>query len=435
MKFWILIALTSLFGGHEVLAKECESLVEGKLRALSPSTAGGAEIVWRNFFANATGEYQYSTNPMINMALQSKLDQEVVFNFNVGFKYKSEQEALEKALLVKPAADQADNVVKEKGRGIKLGDTHVKLGLRALNFSSKTSQGDLWDLGFMTFTLNDKLLLDERGLGVSYKKPLAIGQVHLFSGAVFTQLVREGKSCISQNTFLASDSEETVGNLFAGAFLYWNVQGPPTPTGPAAAVDEEEFIPVEASQPEIRPALWGAGLLFNGNQQVEDGKLYFDLYHRSSVGTLVDYSAEVAVEKFQQASSLGYYLKLFKTFTTGNNQIIRPQVGFSSFHLLNGKQAFAPENSNLFLGEIMQFTPTGKDIVFYGFTYVINDDWSAAINQYGHYGNAQERELNSDLQYHFGQKGYFKVSYNYVKNSPFIKKDFSQWGVEVRWFL
>ncbi len=432
--YWMVSVLCSHVGFRTVEAKECESMVDRQLGESSATTALGTELVWRSFYDNSSGDYQNSINPMVNFALRTNVAEDVLFNFNMGVKYKAEQENLKKSLAKK---EEETSATHGKGRGIKMWDTQLKLGFRALNFSGKTAGGDLWDLGLLTFSLNEKLLLDERALGISYKMSVPYGQVHLFSGAMYNLFAREGNGCISQNTFVVSESTENANNLFAGAFFYWN--GSPSPsstlTMESAAAAPDEFLPVDAAQTEEKPAFWGAGVYAESTEQLDEEKFYFDVFHRWSLGSLVDYSTEVAVEQLANASSLGYFLKFFKTLTTNNHQIIRPQIGISSFNRLTGEKEFKSNNSNLFFGEVMQFMTSGKDIIFYGFSYVINDFWSFSLNQIGHYAKAQEREIDTDLQYYYRKNLFFKLSYNYVSNSPFIKRDFSQYGLEARWFF
>ena len=221
---------------------------------------------------------------------------------------------------------------------------------------------------FLTTTLNNQLLLDERGLGFDIMRTCSSVQLRFFASSVLYEFSREGRTCISKSTFVKRETGEkkpdSFSQYFWGTQLSFIIGGG---SSPAVKAEDDEFSDIDtttASRPfSIDVLYYGEGLDYAKNRR------HFAALHNEYFFKIIDYHFETALQYYKRYATVGYIGGLSRNFFMGKAGIIKPFVGYTGYNCIKGHEAFAPSFSNMFLSDRMQYLTLDNQIIFGGITY------------------------------------------------------------------
>lgn len=396
--FIIAVFLSFIFSF--LYGKECDSELNAHLIPFSEKTSGNTEFVLSGYLFREQEKWDWNGKIFFNFALEHYFSDSWYFFMNSALKYKTE------------STKETDS--QNKGKG--LGNYPIRLGVRDffLGYQDSTFEAKI---GFLTYTLNDSLLLDERALGLDMRwKESFFIQPRFIVGWVISRLAREGRSCASQFAFdkkedLVKDKE--FANSFGAIVFNWNFITSNKRETKREEKEEEEFEEINNNDKNTIPFRFQTNYYFETYDNYEEWKQFIGLYHSYGLGDF-RYSLEIATQFYQKGIALGYlarfsYLFFFSSFS------LQTSAGFTSYLSLQNNSIFSPIFSNLFLSDYMQYLTKDKDILFLEIQFKPSQFFYLSSAFYYDLSGIKTWEIDNAITYYYKENSQIRFSYQQIQ--------------------
>ena len=424
-KYIIIIIVIQLILTNLSFSKECESELNGNLIKVSESDSLNAEIVVSANINNETYAFKAYFMPMLNFAYQHTFSDTFLFFTNVGIKFKTYSEEEESPIY---------NTNSSGGRF-----SIVKPALRELYFSSFTQDYQL-KFGFLTTSLNEQLLLDERGAGFDFNYKTEHLNFRVFGSAVINAFSKEGKMCISKSKFVATefpDGESSAWNVqryfYAVSFEFIFGSRPAVQQNPDSN-SEDEFQETTPENVNTKPFKFDLTYFSEYYSDIDKFKHFLGIHSANTILGL-DYAIEGAFQFYRGDVAFGYIIRLSDTFIFGNGQKLKVFAGYTGYHKISGSSPFMPVSSNLFLSERMQYLTYDDKILFYGISYSPVKFFELEISGYHQLSSASSSEMDIILTFYYYKASKIRIGYSLVERKDLYQSYYHQFFVELRFMF
>lgn len=380
-------------------SRECVSELPAHLIKVTDSFSANSEVVLGEYIHDGTGQYDNYHKIMVIGAAEWFFTRNSGVYFNGAVKYIPRN---------KSKIDTGDD---PKGKGSGKGNDHVRFSLRDLYLQS-SSESYYAKAGFVTVTVNESLLVDERGVGFDAGLMFPKIKFRTFASSVVREFMREGRTCASKNFFEARESEEN-GNFNSLSRYFWGIQTGITLWGSGTDVnsDDEEFSDVKAET--ARPFVLNVMYYGEGVDNGRDRHHFFDLHNKYSLAT-IDYRVEGAVQYYHRDYTVGYIGEMSRRFYLGESFEIKPFIGYTAYNTVQGDTPFEPLFSNMFLGERMQYLTRDDDVIFSGIRVVPVKKVELDFSGFRKISGDKSYELDSEITFYYLKPSKIRIGYAYV---------------------
>jgi hypothetical protein len=414
--------------------KECDSELNGNLHKANENVQGNAELFLGIYNSNFKDESKTTLTPMLNLAGEVKTSAESSLFVNGSVKYKVPTD--------EEKEEEGESTGEEGKKGAQLGDWRI--GLRDAYFRSKIAAVDA-KLGFMTYTMGEQLLLDDRALGIDLAIPTSIASLRLFAAGVLDPFSREKQACISKNTFAPKALEEEEGDgethekgkgrnfaiskHFAGVRLEFGA-GPHHEKPAATNSEEDEFETTSLEATNEQNTRYGLIYFVESKDDLSTFRHFPGVFGNTTIAS-IDVTGETAVQLDDDSSTLGYIGKINRSFVLSDARVVKLFSGYTAYHEISGERAFAPTYSNLFLGEAAQYLTKENNIAFAGAAYHPTNTLGLQAATYGKITDSTSSELDLSATYYYWEHSKLKLGGNWLFGDRY-RNDLYQAYAEIR---
>ena len=405
---------------NEIYAKDCDSELDSHLLKLNENSNANAEFVFGGYFDNENGTYEDYYKPMINLAYEYNFSADTLLYYNGAFKYRVSKDEPE---------GEAVAVETESNHGKGMGTGAFKFGFRHFYLQHKDESSQI-KLGFLTTTLNEMLLVDERGLGADYKLTTGIVKTHVFATQIVSQFAREDAGCVSKTTFKNREiapKTETFSDAFGGINFELDFEKH------VAESDnpDDEFLEVKKEDAGKKPFKMDFTYYVESYDYLKDYK-HFAALHQAYMLFGLSYAVEGAFQFYNEDVAFGGILKVSKTFFNDTVGAIKLFSGYTGWDEIKGDSPFMPLDSNIFLSDRQQYLTYDNNVVFYGINYRPVQRVIFEIAAYHNSGNTHSMELDINLTVYYTESAKAKIGYNLIEKPDITGDYYNQFYGEIR---
>jgi hypothetical protein len=420
----------ALAGTSNAVAKDCDSELNGNLHEAAANVKGNAELFLGVYNSNFKGTNKTTLTPMLNFAGEVKTGDDSSLFLNGAIKYKV------------PVEEEEEEDSNEGKKGAQLGDWRI--GLRDAYFRSKTGAVD-YKLGFMTYTMGEQLLLDDRALGMDLTIPTPLFSARVFAAGVLDPLSREKQTCISKNTFAPESEMEEEENSethekgkgrnfamskhFAGVRLEFG-DSPRHEKPAATGGEEEEFEATSIEATNEQSARYGLLYFVESREDLSKFKHFPGAFGNASAAG-IDLAGEAALQITDGGSAVGYLAKAGRSFVLSDARVVKLFTGYTAHNSLSGDEAFGTSYSNLFLGEAAQYLTKDNNIAFAGASFQPTQSLGFQLASYNKLSKAASSELDLSTTYYYLAHSKAKIGANWLYGDAY-NEDLYQAYLEIR---
>ncbi len=427
-----------LFGfSTRALEKECDSELNAHLLELNPHVKANAEAVIGVYHSNFKDPNETTVTPMVNFATDVTTSDRTNVFVNGSIKYK-----------VETTSEASEDTSSEGKKGAQIGDWRILFRDAYLH-----QKNDVFDakIGFMTYTLGEQLLLDDRALGIDVTVPGKLFSTRFFAAGVLDPFSREKQNCISKNTFRPHDEEESnesetgtekkgkgrnfsISKHFAGFRVDFSENNQHSTDAQQKASDkEDEFVATTMEQANTSRTHYGLLYLVESRDDFTTFRHFPGAFLNTSIAT-VDLNAETALQLYDGDSTLGYLGKAYRSFVLPDSQIVKLFTGYTAFNTIKGDSAFEPSYSNIFLGEVNQYLTKENNIAFVGGSYHPNSSLEFQFGSYHKILDQNSSEFDLNTTYYYYKYSKIKVGANWIYGKAFPDERYQVYA-EIRHIL
>ncbi len=425
-KFLVLAGVVGLSVGP-ASAKECDSELDAHLEQLGPTLRGNMEFAAAAVTVDADGTEKQVYEASAGLALEKKMGEASSLYFN-GVLKAFQSDAKDR---VEGSGDEEEEEGGHGGGRRLSGSTPIRLGIRSAYY--QYASGDFTSrLGFMGFKLNEGLLLDERGTGgyVDYRH--GSWRLQGFGAQVNEEFAREGRNCASKSLFDKKSKEggiEMVSEDFAGLSL--NLDLGRAGGGAVGATGEDEFVAVDKNAISAKSPTFGLAYFTENVNNEEKTRHYVDLHHTWSILS-VDYAMEAAVQYADADQTFGGIARVARPTDMGDLGVLSPFAGYTAYAPIKGSTPFAAPNSNMFLGERMQYITMDNRVVFGGARLATGPSWLWELSHYRKESGDKSNETDVAATWRAAERTKWKLVYAQIHQTSKEPNDYHQVALELR---
>ncbi len=391
MKFLItLILFVTIISS--AYAKDCDSELPGHLIPFNDSFSGNAEIVLGFYLNDYYGSLNDYYKPMINSAFNYSI------YVNTGLKFK--------------IPDGSEGNGSGKGSGI---GSVAKFSMRDFFYENINTDRSI-KTGFLTTSLNEHLLLDERGFGLDYRQKFGLITPRLFASSVLYEFQKEGRGCISKELNVAHDYYKKNPEAFSQYFGGINIEigGSSSSISNQQVESDDEFSEFTETTNAV-PFKIDSTYYIEAYDFGNDYKQFIGLHNSYSI-IIIDYSIESALQLYNEDVSIGYTAKLYRTIFTKTVGSIKPYSGYTSYNIIVGDEQFRPYFSNMYLSDRMQYLANDKNVLYAGIEYRPIKKIILDAAEYYKIAGEQSMEFDFGLTYYYWEHSKIKIGYNLINS-------------------
>jgi hypothetical protein len=309
-----------------------------------------------------------------------------------------------------------------------------RFGLRELYYQNHSTWGNI-SLGLQSMRSEENYLLNERVVGLNYKKSTDHFAINVFGGSVSRDFARNGTFCNMAYLFdiLPYSNRTLIGATLgqtnmAGFTLAYK------PYTSATAVNDDGLGIAEdnISHPFVHIESIGMALYTEFGRWVTTSPILSGLYSNIEIGNDYWFKPEVLYQDAKNNRVVVYSAKLQKAFTWKNSHRTTFEASYFGLEAIDKGAQAVNLFSNIFAGSVLRLD--SPDLPFYQIAtkYTIPSVKTHLKLQYTSQTISQPvSELDAELGRKFFGKLLINGTYGYIK-SPMLSKDPNLFRVEMR---
>lgn len=406
-------------------AKDCDSELAGHLIKINDSFSANAELFLGSYYSNLTGANKLRFIPMVNVATDVTFNSTSSLYFNGAIKHNEFS-----------TSNEVLTTEEGSSKGTEIGS--FKVGLRELHYENRKDSLS-YRIGFMTYSMENQLLMDERALGIDIISKNSLFNIRFFAAGLLDPFARQKQSCVSKSTFRPHEETEiksdgikkrgagknfTMINHFMGFQIDFSEQKK------ASASDttdtQDEFKSVDENESNEIISSYGLLYLLETSDNMKNLRHYPGLFFTGSLAN-VDFATETALQFTEGDITLGYIIKLHKTFIASDTSSYKIFYGYTAFNNLKGKNIFSPHNSHMSLSDVNQYHTADNNVIFYGINYNHNSTLSFETTNYNKLFDENSSELDLGLTWHYQPASKIKLGGNLLYGKVYASKKYQSY--------
>ncbi len=308
-----------------------------------------------------------------------------------------------------------------------------RFGLRELYYQNHSSLGDI-SLGLQSMRSDDNYILNERVVGVNYKKSTDRFNINIFGGSVTRDFARNGTFCNVAYLYdlLPYTNRTLLGTSLGQTNLAGFTLGYKPSTSTLGNDDGLGTTDANTSHPFVHIESIGMAFYSEFGSWITTPHILSGLYSNIEIGNDYWIKPEVLYQEAKNNRAIIYSSKLQKTFTWANSHRTAVEVSYYGLAAIDKDATAANLFSNIFSGSVLRLD--SPDLPFYQIATKHSIPSIKTHVKLQYTGQAKSNPM-SELDVELGRKLFGKLlingTYGYIK-SPMLSKDPNLFRVELR---
>lgn len=309
-------------------------------------------------------------------------------------------------------------------------------GMRELYYQNQSKLGTL-TLGLQSMRSDDNYLLNERVLGLNYKKSFSRFDLNLFVGTVSKDFSRNGTFCSVSYLYdiLPYQNRTLIGNsLWQTNMAGFTIGYHPSAASGNSVISDDGLGLTDESTSHSFFHIETIGLAFYSEfgDWVPETNVLSGLYSNAEIGNDFWLKPELLYQESSDNKAIIYCAKAEKAFTWVNTHRTSLEAAYFGFVAINKNAQMVNLFSNIFAGSVLRLD--SPDLPFYQIAvkYAIPN---AKAHLKLQYASEAEYDPAHELDIELGKKFFGKLlingTYGYIK-SPLLTDDPNLFRVEIR---